>query len=171
MMMKVLPILLVACLSAACDSSQAPQKADPPETGQPAPGPDPVRIPPAAPTVVLPAPESLVGEYRIAGIDGEPLNADFGIALSIDAETLGFDARCAGFAWEYSYRDGALETKRAASINPPIDGRPPPVCAVAVAPQQRDLGIALDNVTRAGRTPENGILLTGGGHSVTLFSQ
>jgi hypothetical protein len=170
-MMKVLPSLLVACLLAGCDSSQAPQKADPPETGQLAPRSDPVRTPPAAPTVVLPAPESLVGEYRVAGIDGQPLDADVGIALSIDRTTLSFDPRCAGFVWNYSYLRGRLDLKRAAPLNPPVDGVPAPVCAVAIPPDQRALGKALDSVERAGRSPENGVLLSGGGHSVTLFSQ
>ena len=44
-------------------------------------------------------------------------------------------------------------------------------CRIAVHPEQQRLATALDAVTSAVRTPSNGIELTGGGHSVTLYSQ
>jgi hypothetical protein len=136
--------------------------------GQPAEQPVPTPTPSATASPALPAPESLVGEYRVAGIDGEELNASFGIALSIDEGKVSFEPTCAGFVWTYAYRGGALDLERRQEK---IGHPPPPVCAVAIHPLQRQLGEALDAVDRAGRTPANGIELSGNGRSVLLFTQ
>jgi len=169
--MKTAPALLLLLGLAACDSPEPPHDALDAQSSPPAPGPNRVTTAPAAPTAVLPAPAELVGEWRVAGIDGQALTGDIGIALSIDAQSLSYEPRCAGFVWDYTYARGSVSLERAAPVNPPVDGIPAPVCAVAVAPELRALGIALDHAVSAGRTPENGVLLSGGGHSVTLFSQ
>ena len=108
------------------------------------------------------APASLVGEYRVAGIDGTEVAGQIGIALSVTEDTIFFDPRCAGFGWSYTYENGTLATAR------PTDA---PVCEIAVDPELQRLAAALDAVTQAARTPSNGIALSGGGHSVTLYSQ
>ncbi|AKM08040.1 hypothetical protein [Pelagerythrobacter marensis] len=108
------------------------------------------------------APASLVGEYRVAGIDGAKVGGDIGIGLSITETAIFYQPRCAGFDWTYSYEAGALTTERPADTE---------VCAIGVHPEQQRLAEALDLVARVARTPSNGIELTGGGHSVTLFSQ
>jgi hypothetical protein len=116
----------------------------------------------------LPAPESLVGEYRVAGIDGEELNASFGIPLSIDQGTISYEPKCAGFVWQYAYRDGALDNERRQEK---LHHPPPPVCVIAVPPELNTLASALEASDRAGRTPANGIELSGNGRSVLLFTQ
>ncbi|WP_374406756.1 hypothetical protein [Pelagerythrobacter sp.] len=108
------------------------------------------------------APASLVGEYRVAGIDGTEVGGQIGIALSIEDERIHFEPRCAGFDWTYTYDGGALATDRPANR---------PTCRIAVHPEQQRLATALDAVTTARRTPSNGVELSGGGHGVTLFSQ
>ena len=108
------------------------------------------------------APTSLVGEYRVAGIDGTEVGGQIGIGLSVTETNIYFEPRCAGFDWTYTYAEGALTTER------PADR---PTCRIAVHPEQQRLAVAIDAVTQAERTPSNGIELTGGGHSVTLFSQ
>lgn len=108
------------------------------------------------------APASLVGEYRVAGIDGTEVGGQIGIGLSVTETNIFYDPRCAGFDWTYTYDSGVLTTER------PADRA---VCEIAVHPEQQRLAAALDAVTRAEQTPSNGIELTGGGHSVTLFSQ
>jgi hypothetical protein len=108
----------------------------------------------------------------VAGIDGKPVEAPIGIALSIDATTIRFEPVCAGFSWHYRYKDGLLETWRSSEGPRPAPGStPPPVCAVAVLPEQRALATAIRAATRAVRTPANAVELSGGGHAVTLFSQ
>jgi len=133
--------------------------------GEPAAQPQPA---PSETPALLPAPASLVGEYRVAGIDGEELNAEFGIALSIDSGRVSFEPTCAGFVWSYAYRDGALDIERRQEK---LHHPPPPVCAIPIHPAQQRLATALDAVNRAGRTPANGIELSGNGRSVLLFSQ
>ena len=117
------------------------------------------------------APQRLLGEYRVAGIDGQPLDANFGIGVSVDAETISYEPRCAGFVWKYHYRAGWLATQRSSSLRTqPEDAAEAGACA-NVAPELTQLASAIDAAERAERTPENGILLSGGGRSVTLFSQ
>lgn len=137
---------------------------------------DPVDdTPPAPDQQAMPAPVSLAGEYRVAGIDGSEVGGNIGIALSITDKTIWFEPRCAGFSWTYTYSDGVLATDRPQKPRKTdgglVAGVPAPTCRIAVHPEQQRLATALDTVTRAERTPSNGIELTGGGHSVTLYSQ
>ena len=117
-------------------------------------------------------PASLVGEYRVAGIDGTEVGGGIGIGLSITESEIYYEPRCAGFDWSYTYGDGELSTERPGTPGPRLTAGPQaPVCEVAVHPEKQRLATALDAVTRAERTPSNGIELSGGGHSVTLYSQ
>ena len=117
----------------------------------------------------------LTGEYRVAGIDGTEVGGGIGIALTVTDKLIWFDPRCAGFNWTYTFADGKLTTDRPQKPRPA--GAPytatisAPVCKIGVHPEQQRLATALDAVTKAERTPSNGIELTGGGHSVTLYSQ
>lgn len=116
------------------------------------------------------APQRIEGEYRLAGIDGQPFDAPFGVALSIDANTISYDPRCAGFVWTYEYLDGQLSTRRSPLLENDQSGEAE-VCEIAVPPELTLVAEALDAAERAERTPENALLLSGQGRSVTLFSQ
>ena len=114
----------------------------------------------------------LAGEYRVAGIDGAELQAGFGVALSIDGPMLSFEPTCAGFVWSIAEDAGAFAFARAPGFGPsPQPDGSVLACAVAVPPELRQLGSAIDGARRAWRTPANGVLLEGGGRSVLLFSQ
>lgn len=121
------------------------------------------------------APASLTGEYRVAAIDGVEIGGGIGLALTVTDKLIWFDPRCAGFTWTYTLLHGKLNTDRAQKPRPPggslVAGANAATCRIAVHPEQQRLATALDNVTSAWRTPSNGIKLTGGGHSVTLYSQ
>ena len=128
--------------------------------------------------VVLTSVGDLLGEYRVAGIDEKPVEGDAGIAVSIDGPMLSFEPTCVGFVWAIGFEGEVLALNRhgwprsgetLAPGEPPSP--PPPVCLVAVSQQQRELAAAFDSVTRAERTPENGLRFSGGGRSVLLFSQ
>jgi len=110
-------------------------------------------------------PATLVGDWRVAGIDGRPLAGDRGIAVRIDKTLIAFDPRCLGFVWTYQYRAGALRTAKWEPERPDLR------CLASISAEQSALGTAISASTRAERTPENGVLLSGGGHSVLLFSQ
>ena len=105
---------------------------------------------------------SLVGEYRVAGIDGEALDAPTGIAVSIDPETIEL-APCAGMVWNYTYADGMIATRRTPYLDSAIMCR--------IGPETAAVGAAIDVADSVRRTAANGIELAGGGHSVLLFSQ
>ncbi len=164
--LAVLSVLaLAACQPATDDPASGAASEDTPQT--PAPAPPPEDEPAAAN-----APASVVGEYRVAGIDGTEVGGGIGIGLSITESEIYYEPRCAGFDWSYTYGDGELSTDRPGKSGPRLAAGPQaPVCEVAVHPEKQRLATALDAVTRAERTPSNGIELTGGGHSVTLYSQ
>jgi hypothetical protein len=155
LILSLLPAALPLC---ACQPADAP--------------PTPAR---SAQTMPDAAPSSLVGQYRVAGIDGEEVGGGIGIALTVTEQLIWFDPRCAGFSWTYIYDDGALATDRPEK---PREGKGQflagpvrPTCRIAVHPEQRRLANALDAVDRVRVTPSNAIELSGGDHSLVLFSQ
>jgi len=109
----------------------------------------------------------LLGEYRVAGVDGEELGGQSGIAVSIDGPVLSFEPTCAGFVWNIAEGNEGFAFTRA---NRQADGTVV-ACAIAVPPEYDRLGTAIDAVRHAWRTPANGVLLEGAGRSVLLFSQ
>lgn len=116
---------------------------------------------------------ALLGEYRVAGIDGEPLDTDFGIAVSIDGPVLSYEPTCLGFVWNMRFdQAGALFMARDPRFGPEVqpDGSVIP-CMTGVPPEYAQLGEAFDAATMVQVTPENGLRFSGGGRSVTLFSQ
>ncbi len=165
-----LPLAALALTLAAC-GSEAPE---PRETaGQQAADPDAAAPEPAAPAANGRAVETLAGEWRVAGIDGESLDADYGIALSADEEKIWWEPRCAGIVRLYRIEGSAI------TLDPPAPPpaqqglpRPPPaLCTIGLPPGVERMMQALDAADTIVRTPQNGIELSGGGRSVTLFSQ
>lgn len=107
----------------------------------------------------------LEGEYRIAGIDGAALDVPFGLALSVSPDRIVFDGPCEGYAWSYQIKGRSLETTRIAS--------PDPEClkAARIHHVVFDLAEAVDAATTVVRDPSNAVILSGGGHQLTLYSQ
>lgn len=164
--MRFTLLLLSLATLAACQ----PSDAVPSSRSEPSPtaGTDPGAKAPDAAN----GPASLVGDYRVAGVDGAEVGGGIGIALSITGESIAYEPRCAGFVWRYAYESGRVTTDRPQKPGPRLTAGPrPPICEIAVDPELVRLAVALDAVTRAARTPSNGIELTGKGHSVTLYSQ
>ncbi|MFU7527345.1 hypothetical protein ACM64M_02320 [Qipengyuania sp. ASV99] len=122
-----------------------------------------------------PIPATLTGEYRVAAIDGQEVGGGIGIALTVTDSMIWFDPRCAGFSWTYAYSGGALTMERPERSRfeggPYVASRMRPTCRIAVHPEQQRLAAALDAAARAQKVPSNGIELSGGGHSVTLYAQ
>lgn len=170
-MKNVFPIMLGAVALAACQPIQEePEEADaspaasattaaedgpyvataplPPPTSDPATG-----------TVNVPG--ALVGEYRVAGVDGREVDLPHAITLSITADTIRYTSHCVGGTWRYRRDGDRLVTREV----------PMAVCQRALYPEEE----AIDMLFAAGptfrRTEANGIELSGGGHMVTVFSQ
>ena len=150
--------LLAALLLTDCGPGADERSAEPEQRASTAPAPTAQVASPA----VTPETWSLAGEYRVAGVDGDDLNAPTGHAVSITEDTIEF-MRCAGFAWTYNFEDGALETRRI-----PVS---PDEIVCLPTPEAHRTGVALAEATRVRRTSANGLEFSGGGHSVLLFSQ
>ena len=103
----------------------------------------------------------LPGEYRVAGVDGADINLPYGISASIREGRIHVVSDCVNLAWDYTYANGELETTRV-----PVES-----CARGLTREEEAIAAALESAEQAVRTPANGIELSGGGHSVTLFSQ
>lgn len=120
----------------------------------------------------------LSGEWRVAGLDGEALDLPHGIALSADESAIWWERRCA--LANISYRiveDRFVVVDHPAPPPAPPDppGKPPepapPDCAVKPPPGVAEIASAIREAKKIERTLQNGIRLTGGGRSVTLFRQ
>jgi hypothetical protein len=122
--------------------------------------------------VAITALGDLVGEYRVAGVDDAEIRGNEGIALSIDGPQMSFEPTCAGFIWRIDFDGAMFSTARQRDrAEPPSEAAARAVCALEVTPARWALAEALDAATYAQRTPSNGIRLSGGGHSVTIYSQ
>ena len=159
--MRIHSLVLVAIASAACaprdqvaNETMAPPPAEAAAAGESAP--------------VL----TLEGEWRVAGIDGQPLEQPVGLALRASAQEIWWDPRCAGYVRSYRIEGGKFTTGPHIGFVPRKPGEPtPPVCTIAPPPRIGDVFRALTEATTIVRTPQNGIEILGGGHSVLLFSQ
>ena len=130
---------------------------------EPPPAPPPPAPPSPSPT---PTPDIandrwLVGEYRVAGVDGDPLDLPHGVAVSVTADMITLLSQCITARWTYRLRNESIGT----------DLVPTVTCQRGLYPQERAMMNALEAATSASRTEANGILIAGGGRSITLFSQ
>lgn len=132
-----------------------------------------------APTMPsLAAPATLDGGYRVASIDGAPFDEPYGLALGVNDREIWWSPRCAGHAIAYRiegerFMASAPEPPPSPSPPPAQDEPPPPplICGIAPPPRLSEVLDVLLAGQRIERTPENGIRISGGGRSVTLFSQ
>ena len=106
--------------------------------------------------------EILPGEYRVAGIDGREVSLGHAITLTITPDTIGFVSQCIRGTWAVY-----LEGERIAVG----ESTGEPVCERGHYPEEDALYDALPRVVGAVRTADNAVVLTGGGHRITLFSQ
>jgi hypothetical protein len=133
----------------------------------PMPGPPPYQPPPTADEQAV---STLAGHWRVAGIDGRSFDETYGLALSADDKTIWWAPRCAGYERSYEL-DGIRARFRSAGGEFHSDGSPRIVCQIGVPSRLPDVFRAIDSADRVIRTPSNGIEISGGGHSLTLFSQ
>ena len=115
---------------------------------------------------------SLKGEWRVAGIDGKPFDEPYGLALSADSEEIWWAPRCAGLIRSYEISGTAVRFGPARALRAAPPGTlAPPVCAIGLPPRIDKVTRAIDSATTIGRTANNGVEISGGGHSLLLFSQ
>jgi len=131
---------------------------------------------PSAPTEAEPKAElravtSLAGEWRVAGIDGRSFDQPVGLALSASEDEIWWAPRCAGFARSYAIDGSRLAIGPSRDVGTRTAADRPPPCAIGLPRGLRELFQALDAGQQVGRTAANGVEISGGGHSLLLFSQ
>ncbi len=182
-MRRLFPLAALAlALALAAGGREAPEPREatgeqaaarcPAPAASPAPSASPASA--AAAAAVEPGPvDTLAGAWRVAGIDGENLDEDYGISP--------FRQRARGSGGSRNAPGSCASTGskgRRSRWNRP---RPPPatgaaastaaLCTIGVPPAVNRVMQALDAADTVVRTPQNGVELSGGGHSVMLFSQ
>ncbi|MDZ4306801.1 hypothetical protein [Allopontixanthobacter sp.] len=106
-------------------------------------------------------PAALLGEYRVAGVDGKDINLPHGISASISAEEIAVLSQCVRFKWAYTLAGGGFAASRVPTVS----------CQRGLFPEEEAISRAFDRAVQVRGTPANGIEFSGEGHSVTLFSQ
>ena len=155
--------IALASALAACNSARDPARDAPaavtPDAG-PAASPSPDPIASRAPAELAPA-SALLGEWRVAGVDGRSIDLPYGIAASIDDRTIHVVADCVNLGWTYAAESGAFEARRA-----PVES-----CARGLTPEEAAIAETIDTATGFGRTPSNAMEIFSADHRVTLYSQ
>ena len=106
----------------------------------------------------------LAGEWRVAAIDGRALDTGHGVALKADYEQIWWEPDCA-----LQYRDYMIEGSRFDAR--PVDLSGQAVCDIGFPDELLRVWSAMDAADTIERTSANGVLISGNGRSVTLFSQ
>lgn len=169
--MTRLVVLSALALASACTAPESPSATgtdpDAPVSSSVTPGPAPTPAPMPTPSPTQPGTSAQVatldGEWRVAAIDGGDFNEDYAVALSATTEIIRFDPGCAGQDRSYeidgfAFRAWPSEPQQA-------------ICEIGLPEGLTRTWRAIDAATRIERTASNGVLLSGGGHSVLLFSQ
>lgn len=149
-----------ACASlAACEPTSPEPAQESRATSNDAPTPaDPATMPERVAT--------LAGEWRVAKIDGRPLDEPIGLAISGDDASVWWEPTCAGVIRRYRIEGRSISFSRTG----PHDGSKE-VCEIALPPRLNDVFRAFDEAETIVRTPSNGVLISGRAHDVTLFAQ
>ena len=106
---------------------------------------------------------------------GKPIGRNSPLALNGDAHGIWWEPRCAGASMAYS-----VNGTHFARVEPPPVQPPPPnaepmpaplICAIRPPPRLADAMQALRAGERIERADRGGVRISGGGRSITLFSQ
>jgi len=144
-------ILLVAGCQPGAPTSPPDGEASP-VAPEPAPAPSADRIASSG---------RLAGEYRVAGVDGQGIDLPYGIGASISADRILVSSDCVRLEWAYRFAGADLVTERT-----PTAG-----CERGFNEVEQAIADAFDAATQVAINRSNGYEFTGGGRTVTLFTQ
>lgn len=150
----MLPFLLLAC-SPSAGTDQSPSVtasgAADPNTEQPT-------------RTASPGAVDLTGKWRVGALDGKRIDPENRIELTGSAGTIWWEPGCAGQNRQYAIKGSQFKTV------PPTHALTA-VCEIGFAPEVPQTFQAMDAADTIARTADNGILISGGGRSVLLYSQ
>ena len=155
-------LLLVGC--SETDQAEPPtpteRPASPPATAADTPTAAPSETPAAS--IAISKVEDLVGEYRVAGVDGLEIDLPHGITARIDDTGIIVTSGCVKLSWVWFFEGNSLVTEQLF---------PRESCGRELLPEEEAIVTAFNSADDIGRTPAGGIEFVGDGHSVLLFSQ
>jgi len=120
----------------------------------------PPHIPP--PNVPITDLAALTGEYRVAGAGGQEIDLPHAITARIDDTGVLFDSDCVQLSWVWFFEGSRLVTEQLF---------PRASCGRQLLPEEEAIVAAMNGATSVGRTPANGIEISGRSGSVLLFAQ
>jgi hypothetical protein len=159
MILRFLALAAASAMLTNCDSAT-----DAPAPAQQAPDRVAEEEPTGLPQAASPAPASpirIVGEYRVAGVDGGDINLPHGISASIGENRIEVSSQCVEMAWSYRFEGARLVTEAIPGVT----------CDRGRYPEEQAIEAAFDAAREVERTESNGVRFSGGGRSVLLFSQ
>lgn len=162
--MRFTPLFAIALFGCQQASNPAPAEQDgrSPEPVASAAAPQ-ARSPSQLPTSqAVSVAENLVGEYRIAGVNGTDINLPYGITARISDVEIIVEADCLKLSWSYFFEGTNLVTEQLF----PRDS-----CGRKLLPEEEAIVAAFNGATAVGRTSANGIEFAGENSWVLLFSQ
>jgi len=120
--------------------------------------------------------ETLAGEWRVGGMNGQSMEGPEAIALTADASEIWWEPRCAQKSVGYrilNERFFHVKPPEAPPAPPSTAPAPPPplTCVIGLPTRLSDALNAIRAADRIERTPANGVRLSGKGQSITLFAQ
>lgn len=142
---------LLLGLSACQPSAQAPASSDS-KTESAA---------PAQPVIPPLSAADIVGEWRIAGVNGGEINQPTGITAQITADEIRITSGCVNLAFGYRLAAGQF-----AATQKPVAG-----CERTLSPAEKAVGDAVNKAQSAARDSSNALVLSGEGSSLTLYTQ
>lgn len=107
------------------------------------------------------APPAIEGAYRLAGVNGKDVDMPWGMAVEIDGDTIVLTSQCIRAEWTYQWQGDTLVTRSV----------PAPTCRRGHHEAEAGAIAVFGAGGKARWTPQNGLLITGSGGSLTLFSQ
>ncbi|KLE34552.1 hypothetical protein [Aurantiacibacter luteus] len=105
------------------------------------------------------------GAWRVTAVDGAQVDEYLDLALLVDATTITFRSACDGYGWFYQADGGSIATDR--RFQPAAEC----LARARIHHAVFDVATAIDAATILDRTPDGGLVLTGGGHSVTVATR
>lgn len=155
-------VLLVALLTAACSPSvPGDNQASSPVEQMPQAQPAPPILP--AGSIAVDDIGSIEGEWRVAGVAGQPLSQPYGISASIGSGRVRFVSQCIARQYSLEIGGGLLSAR--------LEQNEVPDCARALTIDERGLEQAMGQARTAYRLPGNALVFDGPAGAVTLFTQ
>lgn len=109
----------------------------------------------------------IVGEWRIAGVNGGEVNQSTGITASITAKTILINSGCVNMVYSYTLSNGDFSV----ALGQDAGDKPVISCMRGLSDTENAIGDAIQKADTAKKDASNALVLSGGGASLSLYTQ